>query len=154
MQQRHIMNLPRPRWRGFSFALHPTRCRAFIFARMQYSPIQAFTACFAVSMQLYRPRRKTAHRVLQGLFLRLHPFNHLQYQTDKSGYNTICDALEGVTAPEAPPAHTRYHRHAETLDRPAQAAYYNKVYKRMQHIADHASGGGVGAYRVRIAGKC
>ena len=49
---------------------------------------------------------------------------------------------------------TRYHRHAWTLDRPAQAAYYNKVYKSVgvrpamdpcqtvQHIADHASGGG------------
>ena len=24
---------PRPRWRGFSFALHPTRCRAFILSR-------------------------------------------------------------------------------------------------------------------------
>lgn len=28
-----------------------TRCRAFIFARAQYSPIQAFTARFALSMQ-------------------------------------------------------------------------------------------------------
>ena len=41
---------PRPRWRGFSFALHPDTVQGFCFARMQYSPIQAFTACFAVSM--------------------------------------------------------------------------------------------------------
>ena len=45
---------------------------------------------------------------------------------------------------------TRYHRHAGTLYRSAQAAYYDKVYKR----ADHASGSGVSSYRVRIAGKC
>ena len=63
---------------------------------MQYSPIQAFTAWFAVSMQLYHQRHKTAHRALQGLFLRLHPLNRPQYQTDKSGYNTACDTLEGI----------------------------------------------------------
>lgn len=28
-----------------------------------------------------------------------------------------------------PPAHTRYHSRAGTLDRPAQPSYYNKVYK-------------------------
>jgi hypothetical protein len=41
----------------------------FYFAPMQYSPIQAFTAAFLPSMQLYRHRRKTAHRALQALFL-------------------------------------------------------------------------------------
>ena len=63
-------------------------------------------------MQLYRPRRKTAHRALHGLFLRLHPLNRPRYQTDTSGYNTTCATLEGIHAPEAPPAYTRYHRHA------------------------------------------
>lgn len=90
---------PRPRWRGFSFTLHPDPVQGFYFARMQHSPIQAFTARFAVSMQLYHPRNKTAHRDSQGLFLRLHPFNRPRYQTNTSGYNTTCTTLERIHAP-------------------------------------------------------
>ena len=66
--------------------------------------MQAFTARFAVSMQLYRLRNKTAHTALQRLFLQLHPFNRPRYQTDTSGYNTTCATLEGIHAPgHAPP---------------------------------------------------
>lgn len=90
---------PRPRWRGFSFALHPDTVQGFYFAQMQYNQIQAFTARFSVLMQLYRPRHKTAHRALQGLFLRLRPVNRPRYQTDTNGYNTTCDTLEGTQAP-------------------------------------------------------
>lgn len=46
---------------GFSFALHLLRVQGFYFALSQYSRIQAFTARFAVSMQLYRPRHVRAH---------------------------------------------------------------------------------------------
>lgn len=70
---------------------------------MQYSPTQAFIACFVLSMQLYRPRHKTAHTALQRRFLRLHPLNRPRYQTDKSGYNTTCATLEGIHAPRRPP---------------------------------------------------
>ena len=94
-----IPSRPRPRWRGSSFALHPDTVQGFLFARIQYSRIQAFTACFAVSMQLYHQRHKTAHRALQRLFLRLQPFNRPRYQTDTSGYNTTCATLEGIHAP-------------------------------------------------------
>ena len=87
---------------------------------MQYNQIQAFTACFAVSMRLYHPRRKTAHRALQPLFLRLCPLNHPRYQTDTSGYNTTCATLEGIHAPGRPQQIPRYHRHAGTLHRSAQ----------------------------------
>ena len=89
---------------GFSFALHPDTVQGFYFARMQYSHIQSFTARFTVSMQLYRPRHKIAHRALQVPFLRLHPFNRKRYQTDTSGYNTTCATLEGIHVPgRAPP---------------------------------------------------
>lgn len=90
---------PRPRWRGFSFALHPDTVQGFYFAQMQYSPKQAFTACFAVSMQLYRPRHKTAHGALQRLFLQLHLFNRPQYQTDTTSHCTACATLEGIHTP-------------------------------------------------------
>ena len=88
-----------PAWRSFSFALHPDPVQGFYFAPLQYSPIQAFTACFAASMQLYRPRHKTAHMALQRLFLRLHPLNRPRYQTDTSDYNAACDTLESIHAP-------------------------------------------------------
>nr|DAS91138.1 MAG TPA: hypothetical protein [Caudoviricetes sp.] len=71
--------LPRPRWRGFSFALHLLRVQGFSFALLQYNTIQAFTAAFIPSMQLYRQRRKTAHRALQALFLRFAPFYRHKY---------------------------------------------------------------------------
>lgn len=84
---------------GLFFCPASDTVQGFLFARMQHSPIQAFTACFAVQMQLYRPRRKTTHRALQGLFLQLHPLNRPRYQTDTSGYNTTCVMLEGIHAP-------------------------------------------------------
>ena len=90
---------PGQKWPGFSFALHLLMVQGFYFALLQYSQIQAFTACFALSMQLYRPRRKTAHGALQGLLLRLHQFTRPRYQTDTNGYNSTCDTLEGIHAP-------------------------------------------------------
>lgn len=82
----------------------------FLFCPATIRPIQTFTAAFISSMQLYRQRHKTARRALQALFLRFCPLNRPRYQTDTSGYNTICATLEHITAPERPPAHTKYHR--------------------------------------------
>ena len=101
-----------PTLAGLFFALHLLRVQGFYFALLQYSRIQAFTARFVPSMQLYCPRHKTAHRALRGLFLRFAPFYRPQYQTDTNGYNTACTTLELINAPGCPPAHTRYHRHA------------------------------------------
>jgi hypothetical protein len=50
----------------------------------------------------YRPRRKTAHRALQALFLRLCQLNRRIYQTDTRGYNAACATLERITAPGRP----------------------------------------------------
>lgn len=59
---------------------------------------------FRVNANLYRPHLASVYKALQGLFLRLHPFNLPQYQTNKSGYNAPCDTLEGIPAPgRAPP---------------------------------------------------
>lgn len=84
---------------GLFFCLASDTVQGFYFAKMQYSPIQAFIARFVPSMHLYRPRHKTAHMALQWLFLRLYPLNRPRYQTDKSGYNAICATLEGLPAP-------------------------------------------------------
>jgi hypothetical protein len=72
--------------------------QGFYFALLRRSPIQAFTVVFISSMQLYRPRRKTTHRALQGRFLQFTTFYRRRYQTDTSGYNTACTTLEHITA--------------------------------------------------------
>lgn len=84
---------------GLFFCLASDTVQGFSFAQMQYSPIQAFTARFVPSMQLYHTRHKTAHTALQRRFLRLHQLNCPRYQTDTSGYNTTCDMLERITTP-------------------------------------------------------
>lgn len=86
---------------GLFFCLASDTVQGFCFAQIQYSPIQAFTARFAVSMQ-FHPRHKTVYRALQRLFLRLHPLNRPRYKADKSGYNVTCDTLEGIHAPGRP----------------------------------------------------
>lgn len=93
---------PGQKWPGFSFALHLLRVQGFYFAMLQYSRIQAFTAAFIPSMQLYRPRRKTTHRALQWRFLQFTPFYRRRYQTDTSGYNIARATLERLPAPGRP----------------------------------------------------
>ena len=136
--------LPRPRWRGFSFALHLLRVQGFYFAILQYSPMQAFIARFVPLMQLYRTLCKTAHRALQWHSLRFTTFYRQHYQTDKCEYNAACAAPD-----------------ARTLCRPAQPPYYNNVYKvrscygsmqTVQQIADHASPAGSRCFPRPAAG--
>ena len=115
-----IKSSPGQQWPGFSFALHPLRVQGFYFALLQYSHIQAFTACFVSSMQLYRTLHKTAHGALQALFLRLHPLNRHRYQTDTSGYNTTCATLERITAPGRPAPIPQMPPPRRTLYRSAQ----------------------------------
>ena len=70
--------------------------RAFIFYPVATQPN---TSVYGAFCELYRPRHKTAHRVLQGLFLRLHPLNRPRYQPDTSGYNTTCATLHRSAQP-------------------------------------------------------
>lgn len=126
------------------------RVQGFYFVQMQYSPIQAFTARFVQSMQLYSPRRKAAHRALQGFFRLFAAFyryyyicvypaipHHLRHAGAHTRARTPCSAYQ-----IPPPRRTLY--------RSAHPPYYNKVYKgrgapgvdpcrTVQHIVDHAS---------------
>lgn len=74
---------------------------------------------FAVSFPLIRPI--PARTIQQPHKPPMHRLRHA------GGHTVKCSASTD----------TRYHRHAGTLHRSAQAVYYNKVYKG----ADHASGG-------------
>ena len=89
---------------------------------LQYSPIQAFTTAFILPMQLYHTRRKTAHRALQGRFLRLFPLSSQRYQTDTIDYNATCATLERITAPK------RLQRIPDTTDTPDAAQLSTAAY--------------------------
>lgn len=92
--------------------------------------VQGFTAAFPVIIHVQSPTILDRHN---------RPLHHLRH----AGGHTRARTLS---------AYTRYHRHAGTLHRSVQAAYYNKVYKRVrlavdpcqtvQHITDHASPAG------------
>ena len=132
---------PRPRWRGFSFALHPDTVQGFLLPGCNTAPYKRLQRALPCQCKLYRLRHETAHRSLQRRFLRLYPLNRLLYQPDTSDYNTTCDTLERLPASGRPQPipDTTATRDAVQV---STAAYYNKVYKRVQHIADHASPAG------------
>ena len=146
---------PGQQWPGFSFALHLLRVQGFYFALLQYSRIQAFTAAFIPSMQLYRQRHKTAYRALQWLFLWLDPFHRQnntrptkaditpptsrwsvsQHRSTSSTYQDTNAPPGRCTGQHSHPIIIRYmkgQRHAPVMD-PCQT---------VQHIADYASPAG------------
>lgn len=93
--------------------------QGFYFALSQYSRIQAFTARFAVSMQLYRPRHVRAHTRART------PCTDTSYQTPRRTLYSLAQ----------PPIIIRYIRVqgcAAVMD-PCQT---------VQHIADHDSPAG------------
>lgn len=157
-----IKSSPGQKWPGFSFALHLLRVRGFYFALLQYSRIQAFTARFVPSTQLYHQHHKTAHRALQWLFLLLYQLARPRYQTDTSGYNTACATLGRITAPQHLQHIPRYHRHAGRCtgqhSRPIIIRYIraHPCYRSMPDGAAYrrpCQPGGVSSCRLWITGK-
>ncbi len=118
---------PGQQWPGFSFALH-RHGAGLLFCPAAIQPHTSVYSAFCAVNAIYHTRHKTAHRALQGLFLRLYPLNRPRYQTDTSGYNTACATLERITAPQ----HLQHVPDTSTTPDAVQvstAAYYNKVYK-------------------------
>ena len=92
------------------------------------SPYKRLQRVFVPSVQLYRPRRKTAHRALQ---VRFRPFA-VFCRCCVSVYPAILHHLHHAGAHHSavtPPVHTRYQTQRRTPYRSAQPPYYNKVYK-------------------------
>lgn len=146
---------PRPRWRGFSFALYPTRCRVFILPGCNTAtnkPLQHVLPC---------PCNYTANATKQRTGL----YSGFSCDCSRSTVYYTRPTKAAIIPPvprwrayTRPDALNRYQipPPRRTLYRPAQAAYYNKVYKRGQHIADHASpaaGHRLHLYRVSPAGS-
>lgn len=119
---------PRPRWRGFSFALYLTRCRAFILSRCNITPYKR------LQRVLCRPCNYTAHttKQLTGLYM-----GFSCGCTRSTAHNTrptqaaIIPPVPRWSVCQRPDALNRYQilTPRRTLHSSAQTAYYNKVYK-------------------------
>lgn len=97
---------------GLFFCLASANGAGLLFCPAAIQPhTSAFTTAFISSMQLYRPRRKTAHGALQKLFRLFAAF----FRCCVAVYPAILHHLRHAGAYHsavAPPANTRYQRHA------------------------------------------
>ena len=123
---------------GLFFCLASTRCRAFILPCCNTAPYNR------LQRVLFRKCNYTAHAIKQRAGL----CRGFSCDCTRSTAHYIRPTQQIIAQPvtrwmvsqrRSTSSDTRYHRHAVTLYRSAQTAYYNNVYKR----ADHASGGGV-----------
>ena len=133
---------------GLFFCLASDTVQGFSFARMQYSPAQAFTACFVLSMQFIPPMPQSSAHGFTVAFPAIAPAQQPTIQDRHKRLQCHLRHAGGHTRARTRSTDTRYNRHAGTLHRSAQTAYYNNVYKR----ADHASGGGSASPPVNLAG--
>ena len=104
---------PRPRWRGFYFAL------------LQCNPIQAFTAAFLSLMQIIPPKLQNRLQGFTGAFLLIWPVPAHAIQQSHKPPAQRWRAYHQEQHPhryQAPPPR-------RTLYRSTQPPYYNKVYK-------------------------
>lgn len=123
---------PGQKWPGFSFALHLLKVQGFYFALLQYSRIQVFTACFVSPMQFIPPAQQNSAQGFTRAFPAICRVLPLLLYIYIYAYPTIPHHLRYAGAyhsAAAPPARTRYQRHARALYRSAQPPYYNNVYK-------------------------
>ena len=129
-------------------------------AGLSFSPnvIQPHTSVYSVFCRVNAIIPPTPQNSAQGFTVAFPAIAPAQPPTIPDRHNKPLHRLRhagGHTRARTRSIDTRYHRHAWTLHRSAQAAYYNNVYKRVQgcapvvdpcqtvqHIADHASPAG------------
>ena len=125
----------RPRWRGFSFALHLLRVQGFYFCPATIQPNTSVYSAFCVVHATIPPTPQNSAQGFAGASPAIAP---AQPPTIPDRYNEPLHHLRhagGHTNARTRSTDTRYHRHAGTLCRSGQAVYYNKVYKRVQRCA-------------------
>lgn len=148
---------------GLFFYLASADGAGLLFCPAAIQPLTSvYSGFFCVHAELYRPRYKTAHRALQGLFRLFALFCRCCMSAYPAILHRLCHAGAYHNA-VAPPAHTRYQRHAERCtgqhNRPIIIRYIRAYpcYRSMPDSATHrrpCQPGGVNSYRLRIAGKC
>lgn len=128
--------------------------QGFYFARMQYSPIQTFTARFTASMNYTAHATKRRTGLYRGFSCGCTHSTAHDTKPTQAAIIPPATRWRAYQRPDALNRYPRYHRHARTLHRPAQPPIIIRYirargapvvdpYKTVQHIADHASGGGV-----------
>lgn len=138
---------------GFFFCLASAEGAGLLFCPATIHPIQAFTAHSVPLMRLYHPRRKTAHRTLQGLFLLFVTLCRC-YVAGSSGYIVPPALRWSVSQRRSTSSVYQYHHNAgrcTTQRRPPIIIRYIRVQgcapvmdpcQTVQQIADHASPAG------------
>ena len=136
-------NSPRPRWRGFSFALHPDPVQGFLFARIQYERLQRVLPCKCN----YTAHATKQHTGLYNVFSG--DCTHSTAADTRPTQAAIIPPVPRWRAYTRPDALNRYQIPPPRRDavQVSTAAYYNKVYKR----ANHASGGEAASTLVNLA---
>lgn len=118
--------------------------QGFYFALLQYSHIQAFTACFMPLMQSYTAHAAKQRTGLCGGFSC--GLSHSTAADTKPTKAAIIPPAPRWSVSQHPDGLHRYQipPPRRTLHSSAQPPYYNKVYKGagVQQIADHASPAG------------
>lgn len=122
-----------PTWRGFSFALHPTRCRAFILPGCNTAPYKRLQRVLCSQCNYIAPATKQRTGLYRGFSCDC---------TRSTAYDTR--PIQAAIIPPAPRwmTYTAPGRSqpipdtAATPDaaQPSTAVYYNKVYKRVQGV--------------------
>lgn len=145
---------PRPRWRGFSFALHRHGAGLLFLPGGVSASYNRLRLSFCRQCNLYHHNAKTVYRALQGLFRWFALFQRIQYGSRTSRLYTTCAAPEGIPSSAAPPpipdttaepgGCTSQHSRPIIIMyiRVQRCAPVIDSCQAVQHSADHASGGG------------
>lgn len=135
--------------------------QGFCFALLQYSHIQAFTARFATSIQLYHPRHKTAHRALQGrfrpfsLFCRSYVAGASAYTAPSAPRWSVSQRLHGIHRYQIPAQRRTPYRSAQPQTIPARRGQLLPCVDRWKMLrpAHLLSGQRIHLYMVSPAGS-
>ena len=146
--------LPRPRWRGFSFALHLLRVQGFSFCPDAMQPhTSVYSAFYAVSEFIPHTPQNSAHGFTSA-FSAICPILTPQIPDRQKRLYYHLRHAGAYHSAVAHPAHTRYQRHAGRCtsqhSRPIIIRYI-RVHgcapvvdscQTVQHTTDHASPAG------------
>lgn len=120
---------PRPRWRGFSFALHLLKVQGFSFCLAAYQPRASVYSGFYSIHAIYTAKTSKA---FTGLCMDVSvdlPYSSVQQCSRyTSRLYTACATLEGIPSSATPPPIPDTTATPDAVQLKT-AAYYNKVYK-------------------------
>ena len=142
---------PRPRWRGFSFALHLLRVQGFSFCPAAYQPHASVYSGFSVVRAIILSQSQNRLQGFTAAFPLILPISARTIQQSHKPPIRQLRHAGGHTVKRYTSANTRYHRHAgRCTDQHRQPIIimYIRAHRcppvmdscqTVQHITDHAS---------------